>query len=167
MTLRAHHNYSTLSVRVRHPLQSPRNESQVALVAASALEGGRLHTRQWAQLVYDTQLADNQLSVVELNRLSAQCMSHPATRLRVFHDPHGPFRDRVGYYEWIEVLIRAAQVQHARSRGVPRRLEALLTERVVRLGACGRYLPPPCAAPGETHVSMTILMLKSPLRSLP
>jgi hypothetical protein len=114
----------------------------VALVTASALEGGRLHTRQWVQLVYDTRLADHQLSVVELNRLSLQCMSHPDTRLTVFHDPHGPFRDRVGYYEWIEVLIRAAQVQHARLRGVSRRLEALLTERVVPLGACGRYPRP-------------------------
>jgi hypothetical protein len=43
-------------------------------------------------------------------------------------------RDRVGFFEWVEVMIRAAQLQHARLRGFTRRLETLLTERVVPLG---------------------------------
>mmetsp|Transcript_7667 Transcript_7667/g.15600 ORF Transcript_7667/g.15600 Transcript_7667/m.15600 type:complete len:598 (-) Transcript_7667:52-1845(-) len=95
---------------------------------------GRLHTRQWMQLIQDTKLANNTLSVADLNRLAAYCMFHPAVEDKVQFEPHSPFSNRLGYYEWIEVLLRVAWQQYPKYPGHARRFETLLNECILPRG---------------------------------
>lgn len=60
----------------------------------------------------------------------------PTQRVRFIVDVAGALvsRSRVGYFEWIEMLFRVAFIQCSKAKSVSKRLEMLLTERVLPKG---------------------------------
>ncbi|KAK3282383.1 hypothetical protein CYMTET_9876 [Cymbomonas tetramitiformis] len=105
-------------------------DDDMTALGISTFEEGRLHTRQFFQFCRDTEIPSHVQSLAALNRLLAVTLRHPAAYPAAQKNPHTPFRNRVGYFEWVEWLFRASWAQYSKLKCLTKRMECFLRDMV-------------------------------------